>query len=124
MERPGLQGFGRVCLCDYHRDETSVPRPRWHEKAHTRRQPPSGDIVVRARSGFSGRLRRCIPIGEFRARAYRVRRDLLREWGDLDVKDGYIQRSARLPEFRDAARFYRWFLPQRPALVAENNPAL
>jgi hypothetical protein len=100
----------------------SVPANRWHENAHTRRQPSPGDIVVRARPGVSGRLKRCIPIGEYRDRAYRVRRDLLREWGGLDVKDGYVQRSARLPAFRYAARFYRWFLRQKPKLVASNNP--
>jgi len=101
----------------------SVPRNRWHENAHTRREPGASDIVVRARPGFSGRLKKCIPIGEYRDRAYRVRRDLLSAWGDVDVKDGYIQRSARLPEFRDAARFYRWFNAQRPELVAANNPS-
>jgi hypothetical protein len=32
--------------------------------------------------------------------------------------DGYIQRSAFLPAFRDAAKFYRWFCAQKPELVA------
>lgn len=100
----------------------SVPVNRWHENAHTRREPGPGDIVVGARRGVSGRLRRCIPIGEYRDHAYRVRRDLLREWGGLDVKDGHVQRSARLPEFRDAALFYRWLCAQNPQLVACNNP--
>ena len=101
----------------------SVPKARWSENAHTRRVPDDGDIVVRARPGVSGRLRRCIQIGEFRDRVYRVRNDLLDAWGGLDIKNGYIQRSVRLPAFRDAARFYRWFLAQKPELVAENNPA-
>jgi hypothetical protein len=79
-------------------------------------------MIVRARRGVSGRLKRCIPIGEYRDRAYRVRRDLLSAWGGLDVKNGYVQRSARLPEFRDAALFYRWFLAQEPQLVASNGP--
>jgi hypothetical protein len=79
---------------------------------------------VRARPGASGRLKRCIPIGEYRDRAYRVRRDLLVQWGDVDVNNGYLQRSAKLPEFLDAARFHQWFLEQKPELVAENNPAL
>ena len=100
----------------------SVPPNRWHENAHTRRAPASDDIVVRARSGSSGRLRTCIPIGEFRDRSYRVSRDLLQAWGDLDIKDGFIQRSVRLPMFRDADRFYRWFLAQKPELAASNNP--
>jgi len=101
----------------------SVPRSRWAENAHTRRMPGDDDIIVRAKLGVSGRLRRCIPIGELRDQVYRVRKDMLDAWGGLDIKDGYIQRSARLPAFLDAAKFYRWFLAQKPGLVAENNPA-
>jgi Nucleotide modification associated domain 3 len=100
----------------------SVPEGRWRENAHTRRVPIDGEIVVRARAGFSGRLRRCIPIGELRGGVYRVREDLLEAWGGLGVKDGYIQRSARLPEFKDASKFYHWFLTQQPELAAQNNP--
>jgi hypothetical protein len=48
----------------------NVPRARWAENAHTRRVPGQTDIVVRARPGVSGRLRRCLPIGELRKRAY------------------------------------------------------
>jgi hypothetical protein len=51
-----------------------------------------------------------------------VRNDLLEAWGGLDIKDGYIQRSARLPAFQDAEKFYRWFLAQKPELSAQNNP--
>jgi hypothetical protein len=100
----------------------SVPERRWVENAHTRRVPTDGEIVVRARAKVSGRLRRCIPIGELRGNAYRVRNDLLEAWGGLDIKDGYIQRSARLPAFQDAAKFYRWFLEQKPELLPRNNP--
>jgi hypothetical protein len=32
-----------------------------------------------------------------RGGVYRVRNDLLDAWGGLDIKDGYIQRSAFLP---------------------------
>ena len=101
----------------------SVPEARWKENAHTRRFPSDGDIVVRAKPEISGRLRHCIPIGELRSRVYRVRNDLLDVWGGLDIKDGYIHRSVRLPAFLDAAKFYRWFLAQRPELLTENNPA-
>lgn len=101
---------------------TAVPRKRWAENAHTRREPGTSDIVVRANPHGSGRLKSCIPIGEYRDNAYRVCRNLLSAWGYLNVKDGYIQRSARLPEFRDAARFYRWFKKQNPKLVPVNNP--
>jgi hypothetical protein len=98
-----------------------VPRSRWRENAHTRRVPSDDDIVIRAKSGVSGRLARCIPIGEFRNRAYRVRRDLLREWGGLDVRDGWLQRSANPPAFNDAARFLHWFRRQGPRLISANN---
>ena len=99
----------------------SVPQARWPENAHTRREPGESDIVVRAKPGVSGRLRCCIPIGELRDSTYRVRNDLLDAWGGLDIKDGYIQRSVRLPAFLDAAKFYRWFLAQKPALIQRNN---
>jgi len=39
-----------------------------------------GEIVIRARSGISGRLQRCIPIGELRGHKCRVRNDLLDAW--------------------------------------------
>lgn len=100
-----------------------VPRSRFHENAHTRKQSPGrSDIVVRAKPAVSGRFDRLISIGEYRDRAYRVRRDLLKAWGDLTVNDGYIQRSARPPRFRDATRFRRWLAQQDVDLVAANSP--
>lgn len=99
----------------------SIPRSRWAENAHTRRVYAADDIVVRAKPRVSGRLRRCIPIGELRDRAYRVRKDLLKAWGGLDITDGYIRRSARLPAFQNAQKFYRWFLDQKPELMQQNN---
>jgi len=101
----------------------SIPNSLWHQNAHTRRLPGarSLQIVVRARPGSSGRLARCIPIGDYRQRAYRVRCDLIDKWGGLSVKNGYIQRSARLPEFQNAARFYSWFCAQNVPLAPRNN---
>lgn len=98
-----------------------VPRARWGENAHTRKSTLGDmDIVVRARPGRSGRFERCIPIGEWRDGAYRVRRDVLKEWGGLSVKDGFIQRSAVPPEFSDPERFRRWFDKQKVALLQRN----
>ena len=99
-----------------------VPRGRWKENAHTRRVAKKDDIVVRAKPRVSGRLNRCIPIGEYRNNAYRVRQQLLRAWGGLQVRDGYIQRSANPPHFRDADSFYRWFRSRSPGVIAANNP--
>ena len=100
----------------------SVPQSRWLENAHTRRIPDSTDIVVRAKPGVSGRLSQCIPIGELRRRSYRVREDVLDAWGGLGVRDGFLQRSGRLPAFNNPVKFYEWFLEQQPHLVADNNP--
>jgi hypothetical protein len=101
----------------------SVPEEQWHANAHTRRhlEPDDTDIAVRAKPGISGRLERCIPIGSFRDRAYRVEPELLAAWGGLGVKNGYLQRSARLPELLDAARFVAWFRRQHVELSASNN---
>jgi len=102
----------------------SVRRSDWHRNAHTHGGgcTDEGTIVVFARAGESGRLRRHIPIGSYRRRAYRVRRELLHEWGGLDVRDGYIQRSVYLPAFNEPKRFLRWFHRQPHELIRVNNP--
>lgn len=98
-----------------------VPLSRWHENAHTRKVDHGpDDIVVRARPRVSGRCSRCLPVGEYRERAYRVRREILKAWGGLSVNDGYIQRSARPPEFTDPVRFYDWWKRQEVDLVRSN----
>src|SRR4029078_8467632 len=75
-----------------------VPRYLRHRNAHTRKAKiGKPDVVVRAKPVVSGRWQRCIPIGEWRDRAYRVRKNLLKAWGGMSVKDGYIQRSAVPP---------------------------
>ena len=100
----------------------NVPAGRWYENAHVRRaRRGDTDIVVRARPGVSGRFDRCVPIGEWRAGAYRVRPDVLAAWGGLSVKDGYIQRSAVPPIFRRPERFLGWLDKQDVTVVARNN---
>jgi hypothetical protein len=91
--------------------------------AHSRRilRPDAQDLIVLGRAGVSGRLERCLPIGEWRDRAYRVRCDLLDEWGGLSVKNGYLQRSARLPQFLDPMRFRSWLSSKSPILLQTNN---
>jgi hypothetical protein len=97
------------------------PRSRWHENAHLRRlRPRPNDVVVHAEPGRSGRLRRCVPVGEYRAGAYRVRRDLLDSWGGLSCRDGFIQRSAVPPQLLDPVRFMAWFDTLGAELVASN----
>lgn len=100
-----------------------IPAARWHENAHTRRavHHPT-DVVVRADPRASGRLRRCVPIGEHRSRAYRVAREVLDVWGGLSCRDGYLQRSAVPPRLLDPGRFLSWLERHRPELVGANNP--
>ena len=101
---------------------SAVTADRFAENAHTRKiKRGESDIVVRAQPGVSGRLDRCIPIGEHRDRAYRVRQDVLEQWGGLSVKDGYVQRSAVPPRFLDPAKFYDWFNGQGVSLLRRNN---
>jgi hypothetical protein len=99
-----------------------VPKELWHENAHTRKRKIGGpDIIVRAKRGKSGRLKRAIPIGEWRDGAYRVTNKLLADWGGLDVKNGFIQRSVRPPSFLKPERFYKWFLNEKVPLLERNN---
>jgi hypothetical protein len=99
-----------------------VPPERFDENAHTRkRKRGNSDIVVRAIPGQSGRLSRCLPIGEYRNKAYRVRSALLRKWGGLSVNDGYIQRSAVPPRFLRPEKFVRWLDTQDFELLEQNN---
>lgn len=106
----------------------SVPTARRHENAHTRRKYPREDnIVVRACPKVSGRLETCLPIGKYRSPtglphkgpSYHVRSGLVREWGGLDME--YLQRSARLPQLKNAAKFYEWFQTHEVNLVTRNN---
>ncbi len=98
-----------------------IPKAEWHKNAHTRIEPSDTDIVVFADSERSGRFERAIPIGEFRNKSYRVTNPLLKAWGGLSVKDGFIQRSARLPEFLDPQRFLLWLEKQNITLLHQNN---
>jgi Nucleotide modification associated domain 3 len=103
---------------------TNLRKRDWHRNEHTRHGgcDDPGTSVVFAAPGESGRLLNHIPIGSYRADAYRVFPNLLNIWGGLDVQDGYIQRSARLPKFENPVRFLRWFHRQRPTLVRQDNP--
>lgn len=100
----------------------AVPESRWMENAHTRKlKRGTPDIVVRANPRSSGRFEKCIPIGEWREGAYRIRHDLIDTWGGLSVKNGFIQRSAVPPTFLDGQKFYDWFLHQNVKLHRRNN---
>jgi len=94
----------------------------YNKNAHTRKEEiGEADIIVTGQKNVSGRFEKCIPIGEWRDGAYRVRKDLLDEWGGLSVKDGYIQRSAVPPEFCSAEEFSKWFNKKKLRLHYENS---
>ncbi len=98
-----------------------IPPERWHENAHVRKvKRGETDIVVRAKPGVSGRFDRCLPIGEWRDGAYRVRNDVLDAWRGLSVKNGFIQRSAVPPSFSQPKKFMGWLRKQRIRLIARN----
>ena len=100
----------------------SVLPDQYKSNAHTRvLKIAAPDIVVRAKPSISGRLAKCVPMGEWCNGAYRVTSSLLKKWGGLSVKDGYIQRSARPPSFLNARKFYRWFLRRQVELIQRNN---
>lgn len=103
---------------------TGLRKQEWHRNEHTRHGgcDDHGTSIVFAVPGRSGRLLNHIPIGGLRGKHYRVFPDLLNAWGGLDVKDGFIHRSAFLPQFERPSRFLRWFKRQRTTLVARDNP--
>jgi len=121
---PGFRGLVYALVGFFLIDEIvpslAVPPEKWHENAHTRRRPDAMDLIVRAVPEKSGRFTHCIPIGEYRNRAYRVKESVLREWGGLTVKDGYLQRSGRLPGFREPDRFLDWLSERSPVLTRTN----
>jgi hypothetical protein len=99
-----------------------LPAGQWSKNAHTRRSEiGETDVVVRGSEGRSGRFERCLPFAQYRDGAYRVRPELLETWGGLGVRDGYVQRSARLPELSAPDRFLGWLDRQAVGLVARDN---
>lgn len=115
----GLIGLLTIERIQWARD---VPPERRRENAHTRRVViGETDVVVRGSASASGRFDRCVPFAGYRSGAYRVNEELLERWGGLGVRDGYVQRSARLPELARPERFLEWLDAQRVELLARDN---
>lgn len=92
------------------------------KNAHTRRTwTGETDIVVFAQKNISGRFDKCIPIGEFRDKAYRVKKEILEEWGGMNIKDGYIQRSVNPPFLLNPEKFIKWLEKKNVNLMNSNN---
>jgi hypothetical protein len=104
------------------RHVSDVPPHQWHENAHVRKtKRGETDIVVWGKPGVSGRFDRCVPIGEWRSGAYRVRQEILDAWGGLSVKDGFIQRSGVPPTLNRPDQFLAWLQKQSIELLPRNN---
>jgi hypothetical protein len=90
--------------------------------AHTRKiNPNPTDVIIIADPQKSGRLEKSILIGDFRDKSYRVTKELLKEWGDISSKNGFIQRSAVPPSFKNPEKFLNWFSKQKVKLIRRNN---
>lgn len=114
-----LIGLFTIRRIDRARD---LPPERWAENAHTRRcEIGETDVVVAGCEGGSGRFDRALEFAGCREGAYRVFPKLLAEWGGLGVRNGYVQRSARLPELCAPGRFLDWLGRQGVGLVARDN---
>lgn len=120
---PGLvYALTGLLVVDSIRQVADIPVAEFDLNAHTRLlERTDTDIVVRGKSGVSGRFSRYMDIGEFRNRSYRVRLDILEEWGGLTVNDGWIQRSANPPLFLDPKKFAHWLQARMPALKHSNH---
>ncbi len=104
-------------------DRVADVMPQYFDtNAHTRNLVNvDTDIIVRGKPDVSGRFKKYIPIGEFRNKSYRVKKDILEKWGGLGVKDGWIQRSANPPLFLDPPKFMKWLYENSPELIESNN---
>ncbi len=84
--------------------------------AHTRRKEYGAkDIIAFAKPApLSGRLEKCIPIGEYDNKHYYLKQNLFEEWGGFlgrngsPLKEVHLQRTPLL-SFCDPEKFYKWF---------------
>jgi hypothetical protein len=98
-----------------------ISSDQWHVNAHTRIQKMNGEhLIAFADKSRSGRFRHAIPIGEYRNGAYRITNKILDAWGDIGVKDGFIQRSVCPPWFTKPDQFLKWLDFQQVKLINNN----
>lgn len=94
---------------------------QWNENAHTRRVPKHKDFIFFGETGTSGRLSKCIPIGCWESKAYRVDKTIHDAWGGLMVKNRFIQRGSPF-QLSNPGRFQDWLQRQDIPLLPTNNP--
>lgn len=98
-----------------------ISEKEFHKNAHTRIEKRNNDhLVVFANPSLSGRFSKAIPIGEYRSGSYRVTKEILDVWGDIGVKDGFIQRSICPPWFIKPEQFLQWLDAQSVKLLNTN----
>jgi hypothetical protein len=98
-----------------------IPEEKLVENAHTRKiSVYVGDVVVFGNPNTSGRFRNCIPIGEYRNGAYRVKKSVLEEWGELGINDGFIQRNRNPPFFLNPNQLKLWLKKKNPKIIQNN----
>lgn len=98
-----------------------VPDEKYYTNAHSRVINRDKDhLVVFADPKSSGRFNKAIPIGEYRNGSYRVKNEILKLWGGIGVKDGFIQRSINPPWFNQPDQFLQWLECQEINLINSN----
>lgn len=98
-----------------------IPEHEFHKNAHTRiLEIENEHLVVFSNPALSGRFSNVIPIGEYRNGSYRVTKEILDAWGDIGVKDGFIQRSVCPPWFAQPEQFLKWLDSQQVKLINSN----
>jgi hypothetical protein len=82
--------------------------------AHSRWTVRNDDVVAKSKqeTECSGLFDKCIPISSYRNGAHRVKEHLLKQWGGLSSRNGYIQRSGTLYDFEDTRTFQDWLKDQ------------
>jgi len=108
LEKPGVTALD------------DIPQKDWRKNAHTRREYIKDDDIIFSgtKDGKSGRLKRYIPIGEYRPNGYYLKTAIQKKWGEPEevcLQHGY------LPKLSDPDRFYDWFKEQGIPLVPQNN---
>ena len=110
-----------IMVVDKKLQVADVTENEFHKNAHTRVKDMNKDHwVVFASPSLSGRFGNAIPIGEFRNGSYRVTKKILDAWGDIGVKDGFIQRSVCPTWFTKPEQFLKWLDSQKVTLINNN----
>jgi Nucleotide modification associated domain 3 len=129
----GLTGMLTLACAPMTYDDFIVMHGRDHN-AHTRRDKWADtsdrklDLVIVGDPKGSGRFLNYIEIGSHRPNclrngrhSYRIRRELIADhFGEISASDGYLERSAYLPIFREPDRFMAWLHARKPQLIHSN----